>query len=292
MLPKQLRVFTFDPDAVAILPDGCLEGNTAIRVDGIAGPSEEGFRQATIGSKVGGPRSVPRYGFTGVTTDKEPFAGLPLQLKDVQRVLVCAIIGRTEMRGFTLQCEPRSWSSDISARHDHFRIEALDIDLNAARSKARGGHKRRQVIKTLVKGEFIFNGARMIPSQARLWSSGKHHSCITQRDARRQFRSRRPALIGKWDAAGRETWRPDGLDRVRAFLDIESSRCDSKKVIIDDCQKVARREAIGWCDDIRLAPPYELLSNFECHRPVVIRRAKLANFTGPPLPFAILPRQR
>src|SRR5437879_2289717 len=116
----------------------------------------------------------------------------------------------------------------------------------------------------------------MIPPHTRLRPSRKGSSRISERYAGRQFGQNRPALIGYRNAAWCEAGRPDRLDRICAFLKIDSRRCDGKKVIVHDCQKVARSKTIGWGNDAALYPTDKVRSDCECQRPGVIRSGKAA----------------
>src|SRR5262249_24376882 len=198
-------------------------------------------------------RSVTCDGFSGITADKEPFAGLPFELNYIQSVFVCAIVARIELRRFTFQREPRCRSGNVSAYHDDFRIEALKLNLDATRSEPRNRIEGRKMIETLIKQQFIFDGSGMIPPHTRLRPSRKGSSRISERYAGRQFGQNRPSLTGYPNAAWCEAGRPDRLDRIFAFLEIESRRCDGKKVIVHNCQEVARSKTIGWGNDVALS---------------------------------------
>src|SRR5262249_48099409 len=146
-------------------------------------------------------RSVTCDGFSGITADKEPFAGLPFELNYIQSVFVCAILARIEPRRFTLQREPRRRSGNVSAYHDDFRIEALEVNLDATTSEPSKRMQGRQMIETLIKPQFIFGVCGRIPSHTRLRPSRKGSSRISERYAGRQFGQNRPSLIGYRNAA-------------------------------------------------------------------------------------------
>ena len=273
------------------MPHSGFEHDVSIRINRVTSAAQECLGQSSIRRKIGCARSVACDSFSGVAAEKEPFAGRPFELNHIQRVFVCAVVARIELRRFAFHREPRCRSGNVCAYHGDFRIKAPNLNLDATRSEPGNRIEGRKMIETLIKRQFIFDGSGMIPPHTRLGPSRKGSSRISERYAGRQFGQNRPSLIGYRNAAWCEAGRPDRLDRICAFLKIESRRCDGKKVIVHDCQEVARSKTIGRGNDVALSPTDKVFSNCECQRPVVIRRAQPPDLAERPPNFAILPRQ-
>ena len=93
MLPEELRVFTLEPCAIAVLPKRHFEGDIPICVDRVAASSQERLSKTAIGREVRRQGAVPRDHLSGVAAEEEPLAYLPFQLENVQRILVRTAVG-------------------------------------------------------------------------------------------------------------------------------------------------------------------------------------------------------
>src|ERR1051326_292364 len=147
------------------------------------------------------------------------------------------------------------------------------------------------MIEPFVERQFIFNGSSVIPSQPGLRPSRENGAGIVQSDGGRHGCKRCPALIQQRNTAWRKSRRENGFDRIFAFLEAETRRCDCQKIVIYDGQVVTRCKAICRSDDVRFSPTYKLFSNFERCWTVVISRAEPADRGGWPSRLSIQPRQ-
>src|SRR5688572_15504683 len=84
MLADSLRILALQPESITILADGAFERDTSIRVDRVTGAAENCFRKAAIRRKSRSAGAAPSRYISGVTANKEPLAGLPFELDDVQ----------------------------------------------------------------------------------------------------------------------------------------------------------------------------------------------------------------
>ena len=93
VLPARLRILDLAVDAVAVLADGRLEREAAVRIDRVRRAGDDRPRQAAIGRERQ-RRPVRGDRFAGVAADEHPLAGLPLELHDVQHVFVAVRLRR------------------------------------------------------------------------------------------------------------------------------------------------------------------------------------------------------
>src|SRR5262245_60173358 len=142
------------------------------------------------------------------------------------------------------------------------------------------------MIEAAIQRDFILNAACMVQSYAFLGSGWKDRACVQNIDVRCR---RSPALIHEWYTARRKARRPDSFDRVRTLLIIQASGCDCEKVVVNNIQVIARREAVCWRENIGFAPTHELFPDFERNRPVVVRSAQAPDCQRRPLCFTIPP---
>src|SRR5207253_6822489 len=106
-----------------------------------------------------------------VAANEEPFAGLALELNDVQRVLVRARITRTEVRCLRLNGEERGRDRNVAAGHQHLREETLDVDFNSGERRSDCCVERRKVIETLIQRKLVLHSSGVIQSNAGLRAS-------------------------------------------------------------------------------------------------------------------------
>ena len=64
-----------------------------------------------------------------------------------------------------------------------------------------------------------------------------------------------------------------------------------EKIVVHHVEEIARREAVGRVEDVRLAPANELLARFDGQLPARISRAQPPHGEHRPLPLAIPPRE-
>ena len=126
----------------------------------------------------------------------------------------------------------------------------------------------------------------MVPARAELRAAGQARPGVANGHAGGQ---RDPALVQQRRAARREARRPDQLDRIGLHAQVEPRGGDGQEVVVHHVQEVARREAVGGVENVRLAPADELLAQLERDRPPAVRGAQPAHRKCRPLPLAVLP---
>src|SRR2546426_11985561 len=72
MLAEELRVFTFEPYAIAVLPDRHFESNVAIRIDGVTAASQYCFRKTAVRCEFHGSSAATGDRLSCVAAQEEP----------------------------------------------------------------------------------------------------------------------------------------------------------------------------------------------------------------------------
>ena len=162
------------------------------------------------------------HDFAGVAADKHPFAGLPLELHDVEHVLVASPARRRrEVRRLAFDREPARRHRDVGAVRSNRRDTAAAI---ARRSRRRADLARdvdiRQVVEAVEERQRVLVAARRCGPSARPSAirSGSTAAGIDERHGCARRRHGGPALIEQRHAARREARHPHRLERLAAAL--------------------------------------------------------------------------
>src|SRR5471030_2304948 len=281
VLAEGLRVFGLEQDAVAVLANDGFERQAAIGVDGVAGMGYEGTGEAALRRE--SQRVAVRSDYlAGVAADETPFARLTFELEDVEGVLVGLRIGGCEVGGFGLE---RYWAEGhcgVGSVHAHLRIVALEVG-------AQFGAVEREVVEAVVERQGVFgDGSDVVPASAVLGGARKRGIQFMNGDAGRKYG---PSLVEERHAAGCEAGSTDQVDRVGWRAVGEARGGDAEEIGVDDVDEIAGGEAVGWVEDVGLAPADELLAGFEGELTAGVGDAEAADGEGGTLAGAVPPSQ-